>query len=82
MRKDSRKYRLWIWFAVNVLRAPYTVDFTPPDSDVVVGIGFAWNRADAERMQANYTIAPPIPSRRQRRAINSAIKKAAKDNES
>ncbi len=79
MRKTDWRFRLWCFFAIRILKVPYTVNFTPPDSDQIVGIGFAWSAEVAARMQANYATPPQRPNRAQRRALNNAARVAAKE---
>lgn len=77
MKKRSWRFRFFVWYAKYILLAPYTVDFTPPESENLIGIGFAFSTETAQRMQANYTTLPPRPTRAARRAMKRAFKRAA-----
>lgn len=79
MNKGAWQFRLWKWVGVRILRCPYTVNFTPPDSDIVVGIGFAWDQQTAIKMQANYVQLPPKLTRAQRRALKSSARSVAEE---
>lgn len=74
--KRSKRFRFFVWFAVRVLRAPYTVDFTPPENDNVAGIAFTWDKETAVRMRANYMTLPQRPTRAARRAMKRAYARA------
>lgn len=76
MNKNSWKVRIWLWWALKVIKAGYTINFTRPESPEMQGVGFAWDKDTALAMQANY-VGPQKPTRATRRALNRAAKKAA-----
>lgn len=85
--KRDWKFRLWVWFAVRILKFPFTVNFTPAEMDEVYAIGFATSQAAANRMQgdellmqrlnqANAQIAALSGSRKGRRAMRQVARGA------
>lgn len=93
MNTTSLRYRFMLWYARQVLRIPFTVNFNKPDSDEFYAVAFAATPAAADRVrgddllierlaQANAQIAALSGSRKGRRAMKlvarSAIRKEAK----
>ncbi len=80
MNKQSWRIRLLIFIAIKLCKSQYTVNYTPPENDEMVGIAFAWNVETAQKMVARFSEIP-MPqtlTRKQRRALNAAAKRAAK----
>lgn len=89
MKKTSWKYRFLLWFARRVMHVPIIVNFTPDWMDDVYAVGFAWSPAAADRMRGDDLIAEKLKdaqaaaavhagSRKARRIVNAAAKRAAK----
>ena len=88
MKRTSWKFKVLLFWAIKVCKIPFTVNFTPPDSEDFYGIGFAANEQAATRMRgddfllervraADAMIAALKGTRKSRRMLNSAAKKAA-----
>jgi hypothetical protein len=80
MKKNSWKFRVWVWLGMRWLKIPYRINFTPPDSEYFVGMGFAANQPTAERLAGNVETHLKIdnPNRATRKALNRAAAKAAR----
>ena len=89
MKRSDWKYKLWLWWAIKVLRVPFTVNFTHPEDPNVYGIGFAWTEEQARNMrgdvalrhenaQLQQRIQALSGTRKGRRIMNSAAKKAVR----
>lgn len=89
MKKTALRYRFLIWYAKRILRVPIIVNFTPEHMEELFGVGFAWSPEASRRMQGNdYLIARmqkaeavagvASGSRKARRLVNQAAKRAAK----
>ncbi len=89
MKKSNWRYRFLIWYAARVLRVPIIVNFTPEWMDELFAVGFAWSPAAASRMRGDDLLAEKLKdataaqnaaagSRKARRIINAAAKRAAK----
>lgn len=89
MKKTHWKYRLLIWYAHHVLRVPIIVNFTPEWMDELFAVGFAWSPAAATRMRGDDLLAEKLKdataaqnvalgSRKARRVVNAAARRAAK----
>lgn len=89
MIKTNWKYRFLLWYARRVLKVPIIVNFTPDWMDEVFGVGFAWSPQAATRMRGDDLLAEKLKdaqaaaavhagSRKARRIINAAAKRAAK----
>lgn len=89
MKKTHWKYRFLIWYAKRILRVPIIVNFTPGWMDELYGVGFAWSPQAATRMRGDDLLAEKLKdaqaaaavhagSRKARRIINAAAKRAAK----
>lgn len=89
MKKTHWKYRLLIWIGKHVVRVPIIVNFTPDWRDDVYAVGFAWSPQAADRMRGNDLLVDKLKnaqaaanvaagSRKARRIVNAAAKRAAK----
>lgn len=89
MKRSDWRYKFLLWWAVRVCRIPFTVNFTPPDQDQLYATGFAWTPAAAERMRGSDHLIERVQraetaakvaggSRKARRMMNAAAKRAAK----
>lgn len=89
MKKSDWRYRLLKWWAVRICKIPFTVEFTPPDQDELYATGFAWSPAAANRMRGDDMLIERLQraenaarvaggSRKARRMMNAAAKRAAK----
>lgn len=89
MKKTNWRYRFLIWFARRILRVPIIVNFTPDWMDEVFAVGFAWSPAAATRMRGDDLLAEKLQdaqaaaavhagSRKARRVVNAAARRAAK----
>lgn len=90
LKRSSWKYKIWVWFAVRILKFPFTVNFTPPGEDEVYAIGFATSHKASDRMRgddllierlnmANAQIAALSGNRKGRRNMKRVAKAALKD---
>lgn len=89
MIKTHWKYRLLIWYATRILKVPFIVNFTPEEMDELYAVGFAWTPAAANRMRGDDMLIEKLQdaqkvaavaggSRKARRLVNAAAKRAAK----
>lgn len=89
MKKSALRYRFLLWYAKRILRVPIIVNFTPDEMQELFGVGFAWSPEASRRMQGNdYLIdrmqraeqvaSVSTGSRKARRLVNQAAKRAAK----
>lgn len=89
MKKTHWKYRFLIWYARHVLKVPIVVNFTPSWMDELFAVGFAWSAQAANRMRGDDLLAEKLQdasaaaavnagSRKARRIVNAAAKRAAK----
>lgn len=89
MKKTHWKYRLLIWIGKHVVKVPIVVNFTPDWMDDVYAVGFAWSPQAADRMRGDDMLAEKLKnaqaaqnvalgSRKARRVVNAAAKRAAK----
>lgn len=89
MKKSALRYRFLLWYAKRILRVPIIVNFTPDEMEQLFGVGFAWSPEASRRMQGNDNLIARMQraetlagistgSRKARRLVNQAAKRAAK----